>query len=150
MPHYVAETGVAPERLAAVGRVLHRAICHDGVFPMPTRWPLYLWYSASSPNGIDMGDDCGQLAGAWDTPYFHVVQALAALGLQEAVQRAVLRRAEAIYRDGDCKESYRLDGTIDDARFMNRDRYLVSATAHLCAIIEGLFGVTPASAGYAR
>jgi hypothetical protein len=40
------------------------------------------------------------------------------------------------------------DGTVDHAIFFNRDEYVVSATAHLTAIIEGLFGVTPAAIGF--
>jgi hypothetical protein len=97
-----------------------------------------------------MGADCGQLGGAWDTPYFHCVQALEGVGLQQALQRAILRRAEVAVRDGDFLESYRLDGTIDNAVFYNRDEYVVSATAHVSAIIEGLFGVTPAKIGFAE
>ena len=122
----------------------------DRVFPMPTRWPTYSWYSPANPNGVDMGDDCGQIGGAWDTPYFHCVELLSRLGLQQAVQRAVFRRAEVIHRDQDCLESYYLDGTVDHTRFYNRDQYIVSATAHLSAIIEGLFGITPARDGFCR
>ena len=150
VPHYAAEACKIPERVKAVGRVVSEAILKHRAFPMPTRYPTYAWYSPSNPNGVDMGDDCGQIGGAWDTPYFNCVQILERLGLQEAIQRAVLRRAEVIYRDQDCLESYRLDGTVDHARFYNRDRYVVSATAHLSSIIEGLFGVTPAKGSFAE
>lgn len=150
MPHYAAEIGAIPERVNAVGRVINHAILKELVFPMPTRWPAYPWYSPAHPNGVDMGEDSGQIGGAWDTPYFHCVQILERLGLQESVQRSVLRRAEVIHRDQDCLESYRLDGTVDHERFFNRDQYIVSATAHVSAIIEGLFGITPAKTGFAE
>jgi hypothetical protein len=101
----------------------------ERVFPMPTRYPTYAWYSPASPNGIDMGDDCGRIGGAWDTPYFHCVQLLERLGCQEALQRAVFRRAEVIHREQDCLESYRLDGTVDHARFFNRDQYILTSAA---------------------
>lgn len=150
VPRYAAEVCAIPERVKAVGRVLSHALLKERVFPMPTRFPAYAWYSPASPNGVDMGDDCGQIGGAWDTPYFHCVQLLARLGQQEALQRAVFRRAEVIHRDQDCLESYRLDGTVDHARFYNRDQYIVSATAHISALIEGLFGITPARPGFAE
>ena len=150
MPFYAAEACEIPERIQAVGRVLNRALLKDRVFPMPTRWPTYSWYSPYSPNGVDMGDDCGQIGGAWDTPYFHGVELLSRLGLQQAVQRAVFRRAEVTHRDQDCLESYYQDGTIDPTRFYDRDQYMVSGTAHLSAIIEGLFGITPARTGFAE
>jgi hypothetical protein len=148
VPYYVANACENHERIKSVGRVINRAIIHDYVFPMPTRYPTYAWYSPSNPNGIDQGEDCGQLGGSWDTPYYHCVQLLNLLGLQKAIQRAVFRRAEVIYRDNDCLESYRLDGTVDHTYFYNRDEYIVSATAHIASIIEGLFGITPAKTGY--
>jgi hypothetical protein len=130
--------------------VLHRALVRDRVFPMPTRWPTYSWYSPGHPNGADQGDDSSQIGGAWDTPYFHCVALLERLGLQQSLQRAVLRRAEAIHRDQDCLENYYADGTIDPTRFYSRDQYIVCATAHVSAIIEGLFGITPARTGFAE
>ena len=150
VPYYAAAVCDIPERVRAVGRVLHRALVHDRVFPMPTRWPTYSWYSPGHPNGADQGDDSSQIGGAWDTPYFHCVALLERLGLQQALQRAVLRRAEAIHRDQDCLENYYADGTIDTTRFYSRDQYIVSATAHVSAIIEGLFGITPARTGFAE
>lgn len=150
VPFYAAEACELPERIKAVGRVLNRALLEDRVFPMPTRWPTYSWYSPSHPDGADVGEYSGMLGGAWDTPYFHCVELLARLGLQQAVQRAVFRRAEVIHRDQDCLESYYPDGTVDHTRFYNRDRYIVSATAHLASIVEGLFGVTPARTGFAE
>lgn len=150
VPHYAAELCAIPERIQAVGRVIHCAILNKRVFPMPPRYPTHSWYSPAHPNGVDMGAEVGQLGAAWDTPYFHCVQVLERLGLQQAVQRAVLRRAEVIHRDQDCLESYRLDGTVDHTRFYNRDQYILSATAHLASIIEGLFGITPAKTGFAE
>jgi len=127
---------------------MHDALTRERCFPMPQYFPTFSWYSPEHPNGVDMGEDCGQLGGAWDTPYFHCVQVLERVGLQQALQRAILRRAEAAVRDGDFLESYRLDGTVDHSVFFNRDEYVVSATAHLTAIIEGLFGVTPAKIAF--
>lgn len=148
VPYYASNGCEILERIKAVGRVIHHAIIHDRIFPMPTRYPTYVWYSPANPNGIDQGEDCGQLGGAWDTPYYHCVQILERLGFQQAVQRMILRRAEVIYRDHDCMESYRLDGTVDHSRFYNRDEYIVSATAHIVSVIEGLFGVSPAKNEY--
>jgi hypothetical protein len=148
VPHYVAELCAYPERVRQVGRVLHNALTRERCFPMPQYFPTFSWYSPENPNGVDMGEDCGQIGGAWDTPYFHCVQALARVGLQQALQRAILRRAEVAVRDGDFLESYRLDGTVDHSVFFNRDEYVVSATAHLTAIVECLFGVTPAKIGF--
>jgi len=148
IPHYAAELCAHDDRVRQVGRVLHEALLRERCFPMPQFFPTFSWYSPEHPNGVDMGEDCGQIGGAWDTPYFHCVQALARAGLQQALQRCILRRAEVTVRDGDFLESYRLDGTIDNAIFFNRDEYVVSATAHLTAIIEGLFGVTPAKIGF--
>ena len=148
VPHYAAELCPDPARVRQVGRVLHDALTRERCFPMPMFYPTFTWYSPEHPNGVDMGEDCGQIGGAWDTPYFHCVQGLAKAGLQQALHRAILRRAEVAARDGDFNESYRLDGTIDHAIFFNRDEYVVSATAHLTAIIEGLFGITPAKIGF--
>ena len=148
IPHYVAELCPHDDRVRQVGRVLHDALTRERCFPMPQYFPTFSWYSPEHPNGVDMGEDCGQIGGAWDTPYFHCVQALERVGLQNALQRAILRRAEVAVRDGDFLESYRLDGTVDHSVFFNRDEYVVSATAHLTAIIEGLFGVTPANIAF--
>ncbi|HEY3332490.1 MAG TPA: hypothetical protein VGK19_20845 [Capsulimonadaceae bacterium] len=148
VPHYAAELCPDMTRVRQVGRVIHDALVRERCFPMPQYFPTFSWYSPEHPNGVDQGDDCGQIGGAWDTPYFHCVQALERAGLQNALQRAILRRAEVAVRDGDFLESYRLDGTVDHATFFNRDEYVVSATAHLTAIIEGLFGVTPAKIGF--
>jgi len=148
VPHYAAELCPDAQRARQVGRVLHDALVSQCCFPMPQFYPTYAWYSPASPNGVDMGDDCGQIGGAWDTAYFHCVQALERAGLQQALHRAILRRAEVAHRDGDFLESYRLDGTVDHAAFFNRDEYVVSATAHVTAIVEGLFGVSPAGIGF--
>ncbi len=150
VPCYAAEVCGLPERVKAVGRVLEHALLADGVFPLPTRYPLYTWYAPSHPNYNDAGDDCGPLGSAWDTPYFHCVQTLERLGLQKALQRAVFRRAEVIHRDNDCLEHYCLDGAVDHTRYYCRDRYIVGGTAHLSALIEGLFGITPARPGFAE
>lgn len=148
VPHYAAELCPHDDRVRQVGRVLHDALTRERCFPMPQYFPTFSWYSPEHPNGVDMGEDCGQIGGSWDTPYFHCVQVLERVGLQQALQRAILRRAEVAVRDGDFLESYRLDGTVDHSVFFNRDEYVVSATAHLTAIIEGLFGVTPAKIAF--
>ncbi|MCG2739258.1 MAG: hypothetical protein L6300_03340, partial [Syntrophaceae bacterium] len=150
VPFYAAEACEIESRIRAVGSVIHKVLVKDRIFPMPTHYPVYAWYSPENPNGIDMGEDVGQIGGAWDTPYFHCVQVLERLGLQEALQRAVLRRAEVTHRDQDCLESFRLDGTVDNTRFYNRDLYFISASAHVSAVIEGLFGITPAKPAYAE
>ena len=149
IPYYAAEMPVAPERQRCVARWLDHALVGDRVFPMPIFYPTYAWYSPDNPNYIDHGASKSVLGGAWDTSYFHCVALLREAGLGEALELAVRRRAEAIARDGDCIEWYHLDGTVDDATGMHRDRYLVSATAQLAATIEGLFGVTPAAPNFA-
>ena len=146
--NYAAEVCQKPERAEAVALYIQHVLLHERVFPMPMQWPTYAWYSPQSPNYIDLGTDCGPMGGCWDTSYFHSVQALERVGLQEAIQRAVLRRAEVIHRDGDCLEYFRPDGTVDYSRHFVRSGYIVSGTAHVAAIIEGLFGVTPAKVGF--
>jgi hypothetical protein len=150
IPYYAAEMPVEPERRRCVARWLDRALVADRVFPLPIFYPPYAWYSPDNPNYIDHGRAKSVLGGAWDTSYFHGVALLREAGLVEALELAVRRRAESIARDGDCLEWYHLDGTVDNATGMHRDRYLVSATAHLAATVEGLFGVTPAAPNFAE
>ncbi|HEY3416437.1 MAG TPA: hypothetical protein VGM23_06090 [Armatimonadota bacterium] len=149
-PHYAALGQIADERRRCVARWLDRALWHDRVFPMPVSYPPYAWYSPEHPNYIDHGRDKSVIGGAWDTPYFHCIELLREAGLVETLELAVRKRAEAITRDGDCIEWYHLDGTVDNATGMHRDRYLVSATAQIAATVEGLFGVTPAAPGFAE
>ena len=47
----------------------------------------------------------------------------------------------------DCREWYMPDGT-NKHHFPSRERYGISAAAHVSAIIEGLFGITPAKFGF--
>ncbi|HEY3397644.1 MAG TPA: hypothetical protein VGM19_08300 [Armatimonadota bacterium] len=150
IPYYAAEMPVDPERRRCVARWLDHALVQDRVFPMPFNYPPYAWYSPDHPNYIDHGRAKSIIGGAWDTSYLHCVTLLREAGCVEALELAVRKRAEAIARDQDCIEWYHLDGTTDDATGMHRDRYLVSATAHLAATIEGLFGVTPAAPGFAE
>jgi hypothetical protein len=148
VPYYCAETAVDLERKRCVARHLDKALTQDRIFPMPIYYPTYAWYSPEHPNYTDHGIDKFVMGGAWDTPYFHCVQLLAQMGLAEALELAVRKRAEAIVRDGDCLEWYHLDGTVDHKTGFHRDRYLVCATAQIAATIEGLFGITPAEPGF--
>jgi hypothetical protein len=150
IPYYAAEMPVDSERRRCVARWLDRALVHDRVFPMPIQYPPYAWYSPEHPNYIDHGRAKSVLGGAWDTSYLHCISLLREAGLVEALELAVRKRAEATVRDGDCVEWYHLDGTVDNATGMHRDRYLVSATAQIAATIEGLFGVTPAAPNFAE
>ncbi|MFA6294662.1 MAG: hypothetical protein WC637_22915 [Victivallales bacterium] len=148
IPYYCAESDIDMEHKRCVARHLDNALTHDRIFPMPIYYPNYAWYSPQHPNFTDHGVDKFIMGGSWDTPYFHCVQLLSQMGLAEALELAVRKRAEAIARDGDCTEWYHLDGTIDHQTGYHRDRYLVSATAQIAATIEGLFGITPAEPGF--
>ncbi len=148
IPYYCTEMDVPKEHLKAVARYVNDVILKHRIFPMPIFYPTYAWYSSLSPNGIDQGENTGQIGGAWDTPYLHSISLLNKAGFCESVELGIRKRAESIYRDEDCLEWYFLDGTIDLARTMCRDKYLVSATAHISAVIEGLFGVRPLSPNF--
>jgi hypothetical protein len=148
VPYYCAGSPVDQERKRSVARYLDAALTHDRIFPMPIYYPTYSWYAPQHPIYNDAGNDKAVLGGAWDTPYFHCVQLLSEMGLVEALELAVRKRAEAIVRDGDCNEWYHLDGTVDHRTGYHRDRYVVCATAQIAATIEGLFGITPAEAAF--
>lgn len=149
VPYYCAESPVDLERKRCVARHLDKALTQDRIFPMPIYYPTYAWYSPEHPNYTDHGINKSIMGGAWDTPYYHCVELLAQMGLGEALELAVRKRAEAIVRDGDCMEWFHLDGTVDHKTGYHRDRYLVCATAQIAATIEGLFGITPAEPGFA-
>ncbi|MFZ2655566.1 MAG: hypothetical protein WAX69_11610 [Victivallales bacterium] len=148
VPYYCALSPVSVEHKRCVARYLDAALTRDRIFPMPIYYPTYSWYSPEHPNYADHGSDKFVLGGAWDTPYFHCVQLLSQMGLSDAVELAVRKRAEAIVRDGDCAEWYHLDGTVDHRTGYHRDRYVACATAQIAATVEGLFGITPAAPGF--
>lgn len=150
IPHYCSEMDVENSRKNGVARYINKVIREYRIFPMPVFYPTYSWFSAYHPNGIDVGENASQMGGAWDTPYFHSVNLLNRTGFCEAVELGIRKRAEAICRDNDCLEWYFLDGTVDHSKVFIRDRYLVSATAHISAIIESLFGIKPLSPGFEK
>jgi len=151
-PYYADEIGADPERARAVARVVHRVLhdCHE--FPAPITYPRYRWYGASPECHFHaFGMDRFLFGGCWDSPYASCVGLLATVGLLETVVEAVGRRSEAICRDGDCLEWYYPDGTTGEhgtGATYHRDRYGISATAHIVAIVEGLFGIRPAAPGF--
>ena len=86
-------------------------------------------------------------AGCWEESYYNCVRAWAKYGMSDAVYAAVKRRSDAYVRDQDCREWYMPDGT-NKHHFPSRERYGISAAAHVSAIIEGLFGITPTKFGF--
>jgi hypothetical protein len=61
----------------------------------------------------------------------------------DAVYTAIKRRSDAYVRDQQCSEWYTPEGEMQ-----GRDQYGISAAAHVSAIIEGLFGITPTQFGF--
>ncbi|HVX67973.1 MAG TPA: hypothetical protein VHA11_15275 [Bryobacteraceae bacterium] len=137
-PYYAAVVSGNSGRAAEAARYARKVLLEDRIFPMPLHYPTYCWVS---PNyGSPFGGICG---GAWEEAYYNCVRAWSHCRMLDAVQEAVRRRSEAHVRDRDCVEWYTHDG-----RPRGRDRYGISGMAHVSAIIEGLFGITPAGFGF--
>lgn len=152
IPWYADEVSLDPERARAVARTAARCLLDDGVFPMPVTYPFYRWYGASTEYHYHaFGMDRFLFTGCWDNPYHNCANLLASTGHIDAVLTAVRRRSEAACRDGDFSEWYQRDGSVGAAgteRQYHRDRYGVSATAHVASVVEALFGVRPALPGF--
>ena len=138
-PYYAALLSGNPSRAAKVAAYARSVLLDHSVFPMPLHYPAYCWIS---PN---YGDAYGGIAGGcWEEGYYNCTRAWSQCKMLDAFYEAVRRRSEAHARDGDCIEWYRQDkGTA-----CGRDRYGISAAAHIAAIIEGLFGITPVRFGF--
>jgi len=125
-------------RAVRVANYARKVLLDDQIFPMPLYYPTYSW---AQPN---YGDPLGyQPGGAWEEAYYNCVRAWSHCRLLDAVYEAVRRRSEAQVRDQDCREAYTHDGQP-----RGLDHYGISASAHVSAIIEGLFGIVPTGFGF--
>ncbi|MFA6111849.1 MAG: hypothetical protein WDA75_24065 [Candidatus Latescibacterota bacterium] len=152
IPYYADEVCTVPDRARSVARVVHQALHDRHLFPMPITYPQYRWYGASTSCHFHaFGMERFLFGGCWDSPYASCVGLLSKVGLIDTVTEAVRRRSEAICRDQDCIEWYYPDGSIGEngtGESYHRDRYGISATAHISAVVEGLFGIRPAAPGF--
>jgi hypothetical protein len=152
IPYYADEVSGDPERARAVARVAHRVLRDDQVFPMPITYPPYRWYGASTEYHYHaFGMRRFLFEGCWDNSYHNCVNLLSSVGLIDVIPEAVRRRSEAACRDRDFTEWYYRDGSVGEtgaAGSYHRDRYGISATAHIASIVEGLFGIRPAAPGF--
>jgi hypothetical protein len=137
-PYYSAIVSGDWSRAVRVASYARKVLLDYKIFPMPLDYPTYTWVS---PN---YGDPFSHIpGGAWEEAYYNCVRAWSHCRLLDAVYEAVRRRSEAQVRDQGCWESYTHDG-----RPHGRDRYGISAAAHVSAIIEGLFGIVPTGFGF--
>jgi hypothetical protein len=138
-PYYSALVGGDHSRGARVAAYARKVLLEYGLFPMPLHYPTYCWIS---PNyGSAYG---GIPGGCWEEGYYNCVRSWSEYQMLDALQEAVLRRSKAYVRDQDCVEWYMQDKGAP----RGRDRYGISAAAHVSAVIEGLFGITPAEFGF--
>jgi hypothetical protein len=137
-PYYSSIVSGNWSRAVRVAEYARKVLLDYKIFPMPLDYPTYTWVS---PNYRDPYSSIA--GGAWEEAYYNCVRAWSHCRLLDAVYDAVLRRSEAQVRDGTAWESYSHDG-----RSHGRDRYGISAAAHVSAIVEGLFGIVPTGFGF--
>jgi hypothetical protein len=137
-PYYSSIVSGDWSRAVRVAGYAREVLLDYKIFPMPLQYPTYSWVS---PNYTDPFTHIP--GGAWEEAYYNCVRAWSHCRMLDAVYEAVRRRSEAQVRDQDCWESYTQDGHPH-----GRDRYGISAAAHVSAIIEGLFGIVPTSFGF--
>ena len=135
-PYYAALIAGNDERGRKVAEHARHVLMDLQIFPMPLIYPSY-HFAYKSGDGFVPG-------GCSEESYYNCVRAWAKYGMFDAVFAAIKRRSEAHVRDQDCLEWYMKDGS----RRGPRDRYGISAAAHVSAIIEGLFGITPRLFGF--
>lgn len=136
-PYYAALVSGNDDRGRKVADYARHVLMDLGVFPTPLIYPFYFW-GKYEPGRFIPG-------GCFDESYYNGVRAFARYGMRDAVFAAIKRRSDAHVRDKDCLEWYMPDGTIQG---YSRDRYGISAGAHVSAVIEGLFGIVPARFGF--
>jgi hypothetical protein len=137
-PYYSSIVSGDWSRAVCVANYARKVLLDYKIFPMPLDYPTYTWVS---PN---YGDPFSHIpGGAWEEAYYNCVRAWSHCRLLDAVYEAVRRRSEAQVRDESAWESYSHDGHPH-----GRDRYAISAAAHVNAIIEGLFGIVPTTFGF--
>ena len=129
--------------------VCQRVLSDYQIFPMPLQYPSYNWVveNPSDPeNGQLYHSPYGFVPGDAGRGILQLCAGLVRLPEMPApLYEAIKRRSEAYVRDQDCREWYTPDG-----KPRGRDRYGLSAAAHVSAIIEGLFGITPARFGFSE
>jgi hypothetical protein len=138
-PYYAAMLSGNPSRAAKVAAYARSVLLEHSIFPMPLHYPAYCWISPHYGNAYG-----GIPGGCWEEGYYNCTRAWSECKMLDAVYEAVRRRSEAHARDGDCIEW----DTQDKGLARGRDRYGISAMAHVAAIIEGLFGITPVRFGF--
>jgi hypothetical protein len=139
-PYYAAFVGGNDSRGRKVAEYARHVLLDNGVFPMPLTYPTYYWICTNYPyHG-------GVSGGCWEESYYNCVRAFAKYGMLDATYSAIKSRSDAYAREGGCSEWF----TLKKGTGSGRDRYGISAAAHLSAIIEGLFGITPAKFGFAE
>jgi len=137
-PYYAAFIAGNDSRGLKVAEYARHVLMDNGVFPMPLTYPVYYWECPDFPfQGFIPG-------GCWEESYYNCVRAFSKYDMLDAVYAAVKQRSDAIAREGGCMEWY----TLKEGKGSGRDRYGISAAGHLSAIIEGLFGITPAGFGF--
>ena len=138
-PYYSSLIGGNDSRAFKVAAYARDVLLKYSIFPMPLHYPAYCWISPNYGNAYG-----GIPGGCWEEGYYNCVRAWSECKMLDALYEAIRRRSEAHVRDGDCVEWY----TQDKGVAKGRDRYGISAGAHLSAIIEGLFGITPVGFGF--
>jgi hypothetical protein len=137
-PYYAAFVGGNDSRGQKVAEYARSVLMDNGIFPMPLSYPIYYWACTNYPfQGFIPG-------GCWEESYYNCVRAFSKYNMLDAVYAAVKRRSESIAREKVCMEWYSLKQGIGGGR----DLYGISAAGHLSAIVEGLFGITPAKFGF--
>jgi hypothetical protein len=148
-PYYAALVSGNISRAARVAQCAQRVLLDYQIFPMPLQYPSYNWVveNPSDPeNGQLYHSPYGFVpGGCWEEAYYNCVRAWSHCRMLAPLYEAIKRRSEAYVRDRDCREWYTQDG-----KPRGRDRYGISAAAHVSAIIEGLFGITPARFGFSE
>lgn len=138
-PYYSSLIGGNHARAVSVADYARKVLLEHSIFPMPLHYPAYCWISPHYDNAYG-----GIPGGCWEEGYYNCVRAWSECKMLDALYEAIRRRSEAYARDGDCIEWY----TQNKGLARGRDRYGISAGAHVAAIIEGLFGITPANGGF--
>jgi hypothetical protein len=136
-PYYAAFVSGNDSRGYKVAQYARKVLLHWNIFPMPLMYPSYYW---ACPNYGTHGFVPG---GCWEEAYYNCVRAFVKYRMLDAAYTAVKRRSDAHVRDKQCIEWYSVDGHA-----YGRDQYGISGAAHVSAIIEGLFGITPTQFGF--
>jgi len=138
-PYYAAILSGNHSRAVKVANYARQVLLDYDIFPMPLHFPGYFWGGGnySCPQHFVPG-------GCWEESYYNCTRAFSQCGMLDAIYEAIKRRSMAYVRDKDCMEWYTQKGTTVGCR----DRYGISAGAHVSAVIEGLFGITPTRFGF--